>query len=931
MAAEIDDLKNILKNGRALIICGAGVSAALTGGKAPGWKALIEACVAYGVKKGLLNTIDEEDCRRWLAAGTVTEQWLYAAERVRSKLGSGFRVCLAEALEKLVCTNADLMNTLKSLRDSGNAIATTNYDDLLAFGLGVRAVTWLQPVDAMKIVKGITVNVFHIHGQWAEADSVVFSNADYKRVTEPETSQFVQKLAIHNRTLVFLGCSLDGLSDANMGALLEWFQTSWEGLGERHYVLCLDKDQVGWPDAVTPIVYGAAYGDLTGFLRDLAPTPVVAEARLEVDPQMIGRGDVKQRILDWVQADNWPVIISGGPGMGKSAMALAVAYDPAVKARFGEERYFLRLDAAGDAHAMVTAAATKLGLRVQNAKAEVVADQIAGAIVRPTLLILDNLESPWDKNRPEVESVIARLAACEHLYLLLTIRGPLLNLSCDSYRIDDIEELNEADSLMLFHRATGHLFVNDPDLPELMRLMAGHPLCITLMAAQTDGVSLKDVLARWEKQRAKMVRKDGADNRLNNLEISVGLSFERLSGLGKRLARLVARLPAGFAMWMAREILGDAADEAALELVRARLMKVTDERLLMLAPLREALLLQAVQDKEDEWALMFRMMSIAAKGENVLQNMSAEEIAEIENLDATLIWAMHEGVTEGLGDAQFGLATLHRISARGSVASVVQGVEYWRRLGDKLQEANCRHSLGVISLDISDYEEARKQFEQALALFRARKGLRGEAHCTRSLAVLALRLFRDKEASKQFELARTLYQNAGDVAGEASCLIGLGDIALGRSEDVDARTQFGLALRLFRKEKVVQGKAQCIRWLGVIALRGKNPLAARAKFKLARVLFRKAGDVLGQANCLIGLGDVLEKTQGAAAAKPQWIEALAQYTGVPHPDPFSIGNCHHRLAAATAGDERHHHLSEARRLWLSVGRADLVAKNLDKG
>jgi tetratricopeptide (TPR) repeat protein len=761
MAADIDDLKNILKNGRALIICGAGVSVALTGGNAPGWKVLIEACVAYGVKKGLLNTIDEEDCRRWLAAGTVTEQWLYAAERVRSKLGSGFRVCLAEALEKLVCTNADLMNTLKSLRDSGNAIATTNYDDLLAFGLGVRAVTWLQPVDAMKIVKGITGNVFHIHGQWAEADSVVFSNADYKRVTEPQTSQFVQKLAIHNRTLVFLGCSLDGLSDANMGALLEWFQTSWEGLGERHYVLCLDKDKAGWPDAVTPIVYGADHGDLTGFLSDLAPTPVVAEARLEVDPRMIGRGDVKQRILDWVMADNRPVIISGGPGMGKSAMALAVAYDPVMKAKFGEERYFLRLDAAGDAHALATATAAKLGVRVQNAKAEVIADQIAGAIVRPTLLILDNLETPWDKNRAEVESVIARLAACEHLYLLLTIRGATPNLPCAAHGTGDIQDLSEADSLALFHRATWDRFVGDADVPTLMQVMAGHPLCIKLMAAQADGLGVKDILARWEKQRAKMVKKDGGDSRLNNLEISVGLSFERLSGLGKRLARLVARLPAGFAMWMVREILGEAADEAALELVRARLVKVTDERMTMLAPLREAMLLQAVQEKSDEDNLRNRFLAIATKGKRVTQNMSHGEIAEIENLDDMLNWAMVSGYQEGLSDALVGLATLHRFTGRGSDSSLVSGVAFWGARNELAKKASCIMNLGQIALGRSDHDGARAKFEEALALFRKVGHVQGEANCIMNLGQIALRRSDHDGARAKFEEALPLYRKVG--------------------------------------------------------------------------------------------------------------------------------------------------------------------------
>ncbi len=889
MAGQIDDLKDILKNGKALIICGAGVSAALTGGRAPGWKTLIEKCVEYGQQKKLLNKHDLEDCNRWLAAGTETEQWLYAAERVRSKIGDGFRLCLADALEKLVCVNSDLLQNLKLLQGFGNSISTTNYDDLLMKGLGARAVTWLHPVDAIKIVKGTSNNIFHIHGHWAESDSVVFSASDYTRVTQPERSQFVQKLAIHRRTLVFLGCSLDGLSDANMGKLLEWFQTSWEGLGERHYVLCLEKDKTEWPDAVTPIVYGTSHVELTAFLSDLAPQPIAAVERLEVDPNLIGRGDIKQRILEWVQAGNAPVIISGGPGMGKSAMALAVAYDPAMRAKFGDERYFLRLDAAGDAHAMISAAAAKLGVRVQPATAEMIADQMAGAIARPTLLILDNLESPWDKNRAEVENVIARLAACSQLQLLLTIRGATPNLSCAAHRMDDIEQLDAADSLVLFHRATGDLFIGDSDLSKLMAVLAGHPLCITLMAAQADGSTVKDVLARWEKQRAAMVWKDGADHRMNNLNISVGLSFERLSRFGKRLARLVARLPAGFALAMARDILGDAAVEATRELKQARLVEMRDDRLSMLAPLREAILLQKVQKRADEGKLLRGMMAIAAKGKKVLQNMTPEEIAEIENLDAALLWAVDDGVTEGLIEAQIGVATFHRITTRGGANSVMRGVAFWRDRFGRQEEAICIFNLGHIALDRSDHEGSRVKFEEALPLYR----------------------------------------KVGDVLGEANCIMILGHIALARSDHEGSRAKFEEALPLYRKVGDVVGEANCIQSLGDIALRRSDHEGARVKFEEALLLYRKAGNVLGEANCIRGLGDIVEREQDAKAAAPLWRDALALYGRIP--EPYSMGATHRRLARATEGKDKAHHLAEARRLWLSIGRVDLVAEFLDSG
>jgi hypothetical protein len=43
MVEPLDELKTAIATGRTLVVCGAGVSALATGGKAPGWKPLIEA------------------------------------------------------------------------------------------------------------------------------------------------------------------------------------------------------------------------------------------------------------------------------------------------------------------------------------------------------------------------------------------------------------------------------------------------------------------------------------------------------------------------------------------------------------------------------------------------------------------------------------------------------------------------------------------------------------------------------------------------------------------------------------------------------------------------------------------------------------------------------------------------------------------------
>jgi SIR2-like domain len=705
-AAE-DDLKNILANGNALIVCGAGVSAGLTGGKAPGWKALVEKSVAYAKAEAVLTTSDEDDCKRWLEAGTVTEQWLKAAELVRKKLGIKFRAFLGVELDGLVNTSPVLSGQLKSFLDAGNAIATTNYDNLLAAALGVRPVTWVHAVDAMKIVKGQSSNVLHLHGHWTEPNSVVFCETDYQNVTQAEDGQFVQKLAIHNRSLVFIGCSLDGLSDANMGNLMKWFDTTWKDLGEKHYVLCLEKDMAGWPSAVSPVVYGKSHADLAPFLQRQAPVPPEEHARLEVRPHMVGRQGELRQVVDWLLADNHPIIISGDPGMGKSALALEVAHHAEIETKFGKERYFLRLDAATDAHAMVSAAARRLGVEPKGG-IDAIADAIAKTRTVPTLLVLDNLETPWQDHRDDVENAIARMNSGRNLHLVLTIRGETPDLVGTVHKAEDIAKLNTHDATAFFLRGLQEKFKHDPDLPALIAVLDGHPLSIMLMAAQADAEAfISALLQRWNTESARMLLKGAGDHRLNNLLISVTLSFDKLSPEAKRLVRLVARLPAGLALWMAREILGDTiTDGAARELLKARLAKREGERLTMLSPLKAAVLELPVQHQADEDGLRGRLLAIAGKGQRATQHMSDAEVAEIENLDAALLWAIADDVqTKLIDDVQtklieafIGLATLHRLTGRGSVSSLTRGVTFWHTKSQTNYQAHCILNIGSIAL-----------------------------------------------------------------------------------------------------------------------------------------------------------------------------------------------------------------------------------------
>lgn len=79
------------------------------------------------------------------------------------------------------------------------------------------------------------------------------------------------------------------------------------------------------------------------------------------------------------------------------------------------------------------------------------------------------------------------------------------------------------------------------------------------------------------------------------------------------------------------------------------------------------------------------------------------------------------------------------------------------------------------------------------------------------------------------------------------------------------------------------------------------------------------------ANCILRLGDLALQRSAPDEAQSAFTQALELYRSLP--EPYSIGNAHHRLARlCTERDQQLAHLQAARTAWASIDRADLVAE-----
>ena len=509
MAEPLEELKTAIAAGKTLVVCGAGVSVQASGGKAPGWKKLIETGLVEA-RKVSADTPWVEAARAYLKS-TNTDDWLNAADIVQEKLegpdGGPYKAFLKRQFGSLTASEPTILENLKRLTGPKNRFATTNYDDILRKSLSFDPIPWNRPDAVASCLKGERNGVLHLHGHWEDPTSVVFSRRDYDRIQQRPEAQFLQQLAAHNFTLLFVGCSTSGLADENVGKLLRWFQKYWTGLATRHFALVLEGEQgAPWPQPITPIVYGPRHEDLPSYIASLAPSgPAVTDRPFPPEPNMVGREDAKKALVDKILNGKRPILVLGGPGMGKSTLAVAAAHDAAVKARYGNRRTFVNLEPHTTADAMVRACATALGVSATGALTEVLR-KLPEAVQEPHLVILDNLETPWYAQRSETQEWVGQLKDIEGLRLVLTHRGEKPTIPGGVEQLDDVTELPSRDARALFLRDLPDRFAADPDLDPLLHELDGHPLSIVLLAAQADGhPSLKTLLADWKSYRRFLV------------------------------------------------------------------------------------------------------------------------------------------------------------------------------------------------------------------------------------------------------------------------------------------------------------------------------------------------------------------------------------------------------------------------------------------
>jgi tetratricopeptide (TPR) repeat protein len=622
---------------------------------------------------------------------------------------------------------------------------------------------------------------------------------------------------------------------------------------------------------------GETSNEILEQVRQLAKGVSLAPAGLAIlparPPVVVGRDPQIAQFVAAVTADSPPpVAILGHPGIGKSTVSLAGAHEESVRQRFKDRRIFVRCDGAESVESLTKQIAIALGCAESNEPLRQVLFALAGA---PTLLILDNFETPWTADRERVEELLRQLIGAGPTALVVSVRGPQVPLT-EMIRIEP-QPLTLVDSRDAFCRhADG--FHKDPDLERLVDPLDGVPLAIYLLARSARGrSSLADLVVERDELRTRAfstgtLSDDPARRRLQDLQFSFELSLR----LGK-----IDTHPAARALLAALSLLPDGATPDHLRTVfpgaeHTRAQKHLIDlgliytgakgRVRMLAPLREYLRSRLKTETKARSRIAEFYLALAEEyGEKPGHPGGAKAVAvltpEAGNTESLLehLLSGNSGNLPTLKRvllAIYQLAEYQRHTGWGTTRLMVLASQAALKTGDVSLSAKIIERLGDIALARSDHEGARLQYEAALPLYQQVGDVLGEANCIDSLGEIALSQSDLKDAEEQYEKALSLYQQIGSVLGAANCIKGLGDIALASSNHVEAGKWYNAGLVLYQQIGGVLGEANCIMGLAEISLRRIEHEESSRMLELALQLFLQVGSVLGEAGCTLKLGDI---------------------------------------------------------------------------
>lgn len=636
--------------------------------------------------------------------------------------------------------------------------------------------------------------------------------------------------------------------------------------------------------------WGIYYHSRNAYIKDIR-LPGVGGSEHNESPylpaptKLFGRDELFEQLAQLLlHTPSARLLLGGGPGIGKSALSLALLHDKRISARYGHRRYFARCDAANGKDLLTAELSKALGI---SPSPDMEARTRQALAYAPALLVLDNAETPWQGDQHGAEEWMDYLHSLPGLALVVTIRGQERPLDIPWHASPILTPLDSDNAKSVFLEIAGRHLAQDPLLDTIVAPLGGLPLALSLMAHQAQGEpDLQLLYRRWQAQRTAMLNKGVGDDRRNNLALSLEQSVQspRMTDAGRRLFCLMGILPDG----IQREDLEGVAPgyglSGAHELINNGLAYFDQNRLLTLAPVREYARSTYQPSPEDLESSVHFFLKLTQISDKLVTKEGHEAIAKFAsewNNFETMIYkslqlpSWEDGVSAvdaisryysltGTGNNDLIRKAIQKLDSElvnilrfGSFIPLISFIypkcEYIKRLRWK---ANIIYNDGEIALYRSDTSKACEHFTSALKIYNQIGHILGQANSIKGLGNIYLRHSNNNQALTSFEQALNLYKQIGDKIGQANCIHSLGDIAMREKDYSSASSKYEQAFLLYKESNLLGGQANAIIRQGEIALIQSKFDLADIKYKEALCICEHIGDILGQANSIQRLAEI---------------------------------------------------------------------------
>ncbi|NRQ33803.1 tetratricopeptide repeat protein [Nonomuraea sp. NN258] len=591
------------------------------------------------------------------------------------------------------------------------------------------------------------------------------------------------------------------------------------------------------------------------------------------------------------------VAISGMGGIGKTALALRLAYE--VRDRFPDAQLFMDLHGTGtQAQPVGPAEVLSRFLRILGVNGDSIPPSLDERAElfrtlmsdRRALIILDNAA-----DAAQVMPVLPGSASCA---VIVTSRRSLAALA--GARQVDLDVLSPSQAMTLLERIVGpERLAQDPAAATELLSLCGHlPLALRIAGARLAAKrhwSTAALVAHLSDERRRL---DEFAYGPLHVRAVFALSYQGLEPDEQRAFRRLGLVEVtSFPAWAAAALLDIDVQEAErfLEtLVDAQLLQVaasdpagrTRYRFHDLVRLFSREMSEAEDPAQVRKEAVGRMLSCLLTvsraaysalygGEyqivrgspkrrrlpaGYVESLVADPVEWFETERLTIVNAVELAASAGHEDLSWDLATTTAIffSLRKYLddqhATLATGYAAAEQAGDVRGMAAVLHRRGGLYADQARYDLASPDFERSLELFQQAGDVHGTGIARTFLGMVDRFVGRPDRAMAHYERALEELREAGDSGAEAYALRSIAQIHLDHGRHRLARDHFDAALAIYEPLNAQRGLAQTLYWLGNLELQEGRYAEARAAFTRTLTSVRTIGDRAGEALALHGLG-----------------------------------------------------------------------------